>query len=136
MWLRRLSQVVGWLAAAYIAFVTLSPVHYRPQLGHPNLERLAAYLFIGATFSFGYPRARQVAAIAVVAGAFLLETGQLFVPGRDAHVSDALVKALGGLVGVLLAAAGDKLLHSVHNSLTAEGSLPRADAIRLPSEGL
>lgn len=108
--MRRLARGLGWIAAAYVAFVTLSPIRYRPQTGHPNLERFAAFFLIGAAFSLGYPTVRRRVSAMLVLGAAALEAGQLFVPGRDAHISDAGVKALGALAGLTLAALAEHRL--------------------------
>lgn len=81
--------------------MTLGPVGLRPQLGHPLMERFAAYVALGAAFSVAYPRRRAWVALAVACAACGLEVGQLLVPGRDARVADALVKAVGAVSGVL-----------------------------------
>ena len=133
MGLRRASQIVAWLATAYIVFVTLSPVSYRPQLGHPNLERLGAYLFVGTAFSVGYPKARRLVAIALVLGACLLEAGQLLVPGRDARLSDAGVKALGGILGMLLAVTGEYLLLKAIGQAIADQRKSERAACSIPA---
>jgi len=99
--LQTFARIAAWSLAIAIVVMTLGPVGLRPQLGHPSLERFAAYLAVGGAFSVGYPRHRAWVALAVVCGAMGLEMGQLLVPGRDARVGDALVKAFGAVSGVL-----------------------------------
>lgn len=104
--IRRFAVVLGWLALAAIVFSTLSPLHLRPRTGHPDLERFAAFFLAGACFAWAYPRRWRLVLFAVVVVAGLLEAAQLLVPGRDAHVHDAVIKAVGGAAGVALAALG------------------------------
>jgi hypothetical protein len=94
-------KILAWSLAAAIVVMTLGPVGLRPQLGHPSMERFAAYIAVGGAFSLAYPRHRAWVALAVVCAALGLEAGQLLVPGRDARVSDAMVKAAGAVSGVL-----------------------------------
>jgi VanZ family protein len=47
-----------------------------------------------------YPGRRAAFAIIIVIAAVLLETLQLFIPGRDAEYLDMLIKAAGGLAGL------------------------------------
>ena len=103
--IKNLAQIVAWSLAAAIVVMTLGPVGLRPQFGHPSMERFAAYLAVGAAFSVAYPRRRVWVAVAVVCAAFGLEFGQLFVPGRDARVPDAMAKAFGAVSGVLFVIA-------------------------------
>jgi len=98
---KNLALVAAWGLAAAIVVMTLGPVGLRPQFGHPSIERFAAYLALGAAFSVAYPRQRFWVALAVVCGALGLEMGQLLVPGRDARISDAVVKAIGAVAGVV-----------------------------------
>jgi VanZ family protein len=55
----------------------------------------------------------------VVFAALGLEMGQLLVPGRDARVSDALVKTFGAVCGVFLvtggASAREAVVHGPRN---------------------
>ena len=99
--IKNLALVVAWSLAVAIVVMTLGPVGLRPQLGHPSMERFAAYIALGAAYSVAYPRHRPWVALAVVCGALGLEFGQLFVPGRDARIPDAMVKAAGAVSGVL-----------------------------------
>lgn len=92
----------AWLLAVGIVAVTLGPLGLRPRLGDAQLERFMAYFLTASAFVIAYPRRPvTIGAVAVLAAAGL-ELGQLFVPGRDAGVADALAKALGGALGAAI----------------------------------
>ncbi len=104
--------ILGFGLALLIIIFTLGPVGLRPQTGHPNIERFLAFVAVAATFTLALPRRRLVwVLIGVVCMAIGLEFGQLLVPGRDARVTDALFKVLGGVVGVA-AGAGYRAFRS------------------------
>ncbi|MBM9402438.1 hypothetical protein JUN65_12685 [Gluconacetobacter azotocaptans] len=103
--MRRLCQVAAVGLTLFIVFVTLGPLRDRPQTGHPQGERFAAYFILGAVFAVAYPRHRGWIAAGVVVGSIALELGQLAIPGRDAGLPDAAVKALGGMMGTALISA-------------------------------
>jgi len=91
------------LAVAAIAFVTLCPIGLRPHLASGDEERFAAFLALGVLAGRAAGRRGLVATAAVVLLAFGLEGAQGLAPGRHAALSDALVKALGGVVGAAAA---------------------------------
>jgi hypothetical protein len=99
--IQTLARIAAWSLAVAILVMTLGPVGLRPQLGHPSIERFVAYLALGGAFSVGYPRHRAWVALSVVCLALGLEVGQLFVPGRDARIPDAMVKVVGAVSGVI-----------------------------------
>jgi len=86
-----------------IAFVTLCPIGMRPHLASGDEERFAAFLVLGGLISHAAGRRGLSATAAVVLLAFGLELAQGLAPGRHAALSDALVKTLGGVVGVAAA---------------------------------
>jgi VanZ family protein len=100
--IRRLALAAGWLLIGAIVVMTLGPVRLRPQYGHPQLERFAAYLALGSAFAAAYPRRRAWVTVGLSAVAVGLEIGQNFIPGRDAGVPDAIAKVLGVAAGVLV----------------------------------
>jgi VanZ family protein len=110
--MQRVCRILAVVLALYIAFVTLAPLRYRPQTGHPQAERFAAYLVLGAVFSLAYPKQRGWIAVGVVAGSIALELGQLAVPGRDAGIPDVIAKALGGITGTLAVSGSSLFLRS------------------------
>ena len=98
--IRRLSLAAAWLALAFIAFATLSPIDERPVVAGPQFEHFAAFALMGFAFALGL-RNRMLLVIAVVVGsAFMLEALQLLTPDRHGRVLDALIKATGGICGI------------------------------------
>jgi hypothetical protein len=88
------------LALAAIAFVTLCPIGLRPHFANADQERFAGFLVLGALLARAAGRRGLAATAAVLLLAFGLELAQGLAPGRHAALSDALVKALGGVLGV------------------------------------
>jgi len=99
---RKYILIVACLLLAVVVFVTLSPIHLRPKTGHPNLERFAAFLLVGAAYTAALPRRARQVAVCLVAGAFVLEAAQRWAPTRDPDLNDAVVKAFGAVVGVVI----------------------------------
>jgi len=91
------------LALAAIAFVTLCPIGLRPHFANADQERFAGFLVLGVLLARAAGRRGLAATAAVLLLAFGLEFAQSLAPGRHAALSDALVKALGGVVGVAAA---------------------------------
>lgn len=85
-----------------IVLVTLCPIGFRPETGHPGLERAAAYLLLGLTLGVGFSRWALYAVVFVVCVAAGLELLQFIDPSRHARLGDMLVKAAAGVVGILL----------------------------------
>lgn len=85
-----------------IVFVTLSPIGFRPQTGHPGLERAAAFLLLGATLGIGFSRWIRHGLVFIVCVAGVLELLQFVDPGRHARLGDMLVKAAAGVIGIAL----------------------------------
>ncbi len=109
--IRATCRVLAVAATALVVFVTLSPIGLRPETGlSPNKERLLAFLVVGALLALALPRRPIAVALLLVLGAALLEAGQLLAPGRHAALSDFEVKALGAILGVVLASAGERLV--------------------------
>ena len=92
--IQRLSVVAGWLALAFIAFVTLSPMQARPSIGGTHLEHFVAFALIGLVFALAYPNRILLVVVVVVGAALGLEALQLLTPDRHARAADALVKSL------------------------------------------
>jgi VanZ family protein len=121
---QRLFLVAGWLALAFIAYATLSPLEDRPVVAGPHLEHFAAFALIGFAFARGFS-GRVLLIIALVVGsAFTLEALQLLTPDRHARVVDALVKAAGGICGVGIARVAPLLLRDQINRI--KGALRRS----------
>jgi VanZ family protein len=96
-------QLVSWLLLAVVVVMTLGPVSMRPHTHFsPDFDRFAAYALLGGFYRLAYPRCRfWILAAFLVAAAGTLEAAQLFVPGRDAHVSDFVFKADGAMIGLI-----------------------------------
>jgi VanZ family protein len=97
-----LSRIACFVILMAIALVTLCPIDYRPETGHPTLERFAAYLILGVALGIGFPRRLLYSCAFVIGVAVILEALQLVDPGRDARFEDLLVKATGGVIGALI----------------------------------
>ena len=83
-----------------IAFATLCPIGLRPHMADPDSERFAAFMVLGAVIALAAGRRWASATAAILVLAFGLEAAQLLVPGRDAMLADAIIKAMGGVCGV------------------------------------
>jgi hypothetical protein len=107
---RTATRLIAWGLLLYIAFVTLSPIQYRPVLtSDPQIERFGAFLVTGAAFACAYPKSRGAVLVALVLASLALEAGQLLVPGRHGQLLDAAAKALGVLAGVTAVWVTDQL---------------------------
>ena len=94
---------LAWAALAAIAFVTLSPIGIRPRIPMPvDLERALAFCVTGLLFALAYPRHIGWAAAIVLLGVFGLELLQELRPDRHAQFADAVVKAAGASLGLIL----------------------------------
>lgn len=91
------------LGMAAVGFATLCPAGLRPHLANADVERFSAYLVLGALISRAAGRRAVGATMLVMALAFGLEATQRFAPGRHAQMTQALIKAFGGLSGVMAA---------------------------------
>ena len=102
----KLAKIAAWASLGFIVYATLVPPGMRPTLGDigANYERFAAYAVASVLLVLAYPRHPVRVGILVVAFAIALEFAQLEIPGRDARVADMLVKAAGGLAGIVAAA--------------------------------
>ena len=97
-----ISRIASAVILIAIAVVTLCPIDFRPQTGHAELERAAAYLLFGMTLGAGFPRRLQYSLAFIIGVAVVLEVLQLVDPGRHARLGDMLVKASAGIIGALL----------------------------------
>jgi VanZ family protein len=99
----KLIIAAAWTALAAIIFVTVSPIGLRPQDILPvNVDRALAFMAMAALFVLAYPRHWIWVGIALIIGAGGIELLQEFSSTRHAHVDDALVKAAGASVGIVL----------------------------------
>ncbi|MGI3900823.1 MAG: hypothetical protein ACRYGP_31040 [Janthinobacterium lividum] len=104
--LRRAARVLFWLALAYVAFVTLSPIADRPETPFgPNVERFGAFAFVSLSLMIGYPKHRLGWFIGLVTVAGVLEASQGLVDGRHGRLHDFVIKSAGAAAGALAALA-------------------------------
>lgn len=99
---RKLCMFASWLTLACIAYATLSPITERPIVAGPQLEHFAAFALLGVAFGFSYQNRVVLALVIVIGSSFSLEALQLLTPDRHGRLADALVKAAGGLCGVIV----------------------------------
>jgi hypothetical protein len=98
--------IAAWACFALIGFLTLGPVHFRPHIFHSTgLDRGAGFAALGFLLGIAYPRRLLAVSILVIGGAVVLEALQLLTPDRDARLIDLIVKAVGGVLGIVGAAA-------------------------------
>ena len=118
--IKQLSKTVGWLALAFIAYSTLSPIESRPVVvvNDAQLEHFLAFGLVGVTLGIGYPKRLWMVAAVIVGCAFGLETLQLLTPDRHGRILDATVKAVGGGCGVWFSQVGTSILQSKFNRFT------------------
>jgi VanZ family protein len=100
--IQKVSTIVGWLALAFIAYATLSPISDRPtiEIAGVQFEHFAAFWLVGLALGLAYPKRLLWVVAIVVASAIGLEALQLLTPDRHGRIVDAAVKAAGGLCGV------------------------------------
>ena len=107
--LRTAARALFWLTLAYVAFVTLSPIAFRPETDlPPDVERFAAFAVASVFLTLGYPRHRLAWLLGLVAVAGLLEASQNLVEGRHGRWQDFDVKAAGAVAGAALALAVER----------------------------
>ena len=97
---------LAWIAVIAIAVLSLVPGEFRPHFttSHFNIEHFAAYFLTSAAVALAYRgTTHSVLAIVffLVIYAGLLETAQLWIPGREARFTDFIASTLGILAGVL-----------------------------------
>jgi hypothetical protein len=96
-------RIAAWLVLAFIIFVTVSPTNLRPSDYLPgDIDRAGAFALMGGLFVMAYPRHWVFAALLIVLSAGVIELLQELSPTRHAHVHDALVKAAGAGIGVVV----------------------------------
>ena len=112
----KIITAIAWAILAFIVFATLSPIGLRPHLEDVGVERFGAFAFVGLLFGLAYPKRLWLVLILVVGTACILEALQHLTPDRHGHVSDAVVKLFGGVVGVGFACVGNRALAAFASS--------------------
>ena len=116
--IQRVSSIAGWLALAFIAYATLSPIDDRPVLATPHFEHFAAFALVGFSFGLAYPRRLVLIAFLVLISAFGLEAMQLLTPDRHGRLIDAVIKAVGGICGIGISQLGLLVLRAQTNRVS------------------
>lgn len=99
----KIFRIAAWLVLAFILFVTVSPINIRPSDPLPvDVDRAAAFALMGGLFVIAYPRHWVFAALLIVLSAGAIELFQELSPTRHSHIHDALVKAAGAGIGVVV----------------------------------
>jgi VanZ family protein len=98
--IQKISTIIGWLALAFIAYATLSPIDARPVMASIKFEHFGAFGLVGLALGLAYPKRLFWIAVIVLGSAFGLEALQLLTPDRHGRLLDAAVKAAGGICGV------------------------------------
>src|SRR5260370_42288514 len=110
MMIQRVSIIAGWLALAFIVYVTLSPIGALPAFAGLQFDRFAAFALLGRAFGLAYPNRLFLVVAIVVGSALSLEALQLLTPDRHGHILDAFVKAAGAPRGGSRVAARGRFL--------------------------
>ncbi len=106
-----LLKTAAWSILAIIAFVTLSPIGFRPHtITNVNIDRATAYAAAGVVFTLAYPRSWKTAAVLLILGAVGFELLQALQPTRHARIDDALIKAAGAALGVAVGHVWNRVL--------------------------
>jgi hypothetical protein len=126
---------------AFIVFATLCPMHDRPHLWGAHeaqwivaIERLSAFVVLG--FAARFALSARLSFLVVLAAAIGLELLQGTVH-RDPHITDALIKIVGGVIGIVLAycALEGRRLHQTEQSPESLAhSFKSEGAARFPAE--
>ncbi len=108
-------RTAWWVGLAAIVVLSLVPGSKRPQyaLGLPGqCEHLLAYMLTAGALGLGYRKTTIRAALLalLVVCAALLETAQIWVPGRTARLIDFGTSSIGAGLGLLVAAVIDHLV--------------------------
>ena len=101
--LRWLCRIAGWLCTSAILVASIVPGEARPHSGVApgHVEHLLAYLLTAGLLALGYGRrvSRVLTCGLLIGFAAILETVQIWIPGRNAELTGFLASALGILLG-------------------------------------
>ncbi len=98
-------RTISWILLLTAGAAALAPATWR---AHPaitaNIDRLAIFALLAMLFVLSYPNDRRAVAIFCILGAIASEILPLITSARHPKISQALLKAVGALVGVLIGA--------------------------------
>jgi VanZ family protein len=104
--LQRYARTGGWILAVLVVIASLLPGEWRQHTPFNGLvEHFIAYAIFAFVLELGYGARvpRGTFATLLVVAAAVLETAQIWVPGRHAAVFDFVASATGALAGIGLA---------------------------------
>jgi hypothetical protein len=105
--LMRVARMAGWAGIATITILSLVPGSERPHTGWPGqAEHFAAYACTGFALSLAYLglRERLIFWFGLATASGVFEILQIWIPGRDAKIQDALASTFGLTTGLVLGA--------------------------------
>jgi VanZ family protein len=105
--LTRVSHLIGWVGVIAIIVLSLLPGGTRPRMHLFTItqwEHFAAYIVTAALLAQGRTNRAHYFLIGLFLSALaaVLEVGQIWVPGRDAKLSDWVAGASGAWTGVAI----------------------------------
>jgi hypothetical protein len=103
-----IARRAAWVCIAVLAILSWTPGDEMIRTGAPgDLEHVAAYLITGSVVAVGYSSrlGYWLLALLLCAWAGVLETGQLWVPGRHAQLIDFAASSIGAILGISSVAA-------------------------------
>jgi VanZ family protein len=124
---RRGLKIVGLLCVLAIVAASLVPGYWRPHSGaSKGLEHFSAYAICGAMMALGFPRLRQMLALAgsLVLISALLEIVQTWIVERTPFISDFVASSLGAFSGLSFGACASRLLADKRRRASAAPSGP------------
>ena len=96
----RFIRIFAWLFLAFILFVTVAPIEFRPTTElSPNVERFAAYAVLAFVFVSAYPDRPFLVMILIWVSAGCFEMLQFTSLGRHAELRDVAFKCAGAAAG-------------------------------------
>ena len=117
-------RAVAWALLISIVVMTVVPPSLRVVTGAPhNVEHAIIFLITGAVFGLGHELRLNVMCTAAIVFSACLELVQLAVPGRHARMSDFLIDAAAGCIGLAIAWTVRRL---------SEGFAFASGAVRVP----
>jgi VanZ family protein len=108
------ARIAAWMLATVIVVLSIVPARLRPETELPHaLEHFAIFVVTGLAFGIGYERRLGELALWLVGFDGAVEIAQLFASGRHARFSDFIVDAAATTIGVMCAAAANRVLSGV-----------------------
>ncbi|WP_150117450.1 VanZ family protein [Microvirga vignae] len=99
----RVFRSAAWLCIVLLAVLSLMPGSVQMRSGMPGgFEHAIAYFGTATMFMLGYHKSGRLVAAGLLAYGGLLETLQLFAPGRVPNIADAGASGAGSILGVIV----------------------------------